>query len=169
MTGDRSSEFVRERVAALGLEPHPEGGFYREIYRSAATLPLPRGTRNLMTVIHFVLPPGAVSAWHLVRADEAWCHLAGDPLELHRVNDAGSHDVVHLGAGPGGASAAAVVPAGVWQAAKCAGAVGSHVVCTVAPGFDFRDFAMADADALSARFPALAGVLRQFASRPATS
>ena len=88
------TEFVRSRVESLGLSPHPEGGFYREVYRSDAVLPLPRGKRTLLTVIHFVLPPGGFSAWHVVRSDEVWTWAAGDVVWLHRLDDTGKHSVV---------------------------------------------------------------------------
>ncbi len=154
MSTPTESEFVRGRVAALGLRAHPEGGWYREVYRSAATLPLPRGSRSLMTTIDFVLPPGAHSTWHVVRSDECWVWHAGDPLELHQLDDAGHHARVRLGPDfAGGEVASCVVPAGVWQAARPVGAVGAHVCCVVAPGFDFADFRVADARALAAAHP----------------
>ena len=148
------TEFVRSRVESLGLSPHPEGGFYREVYRSYAVLPLPRGKRTLLTVIHFVLPPGGFSAWHVVRSDEVWTWAAGDVVWLHRLDDTGKHSVVELGGDfTRGETVVAVVPAGLWQAAECLSATGAHVTCAVAPGFDFADFRMGGRDELAARFP----------------
>ena len=154
-------DWVAERVAALGLSPHPEGGFYREVYRSALTLPLPRGDRSVLTAIHFVLPAGGVSRWHRVRADECWVFVDGDPLELATLDDVGRVTNVQLGRGFA-QTAVSVVPAGLWQAARSSGALGSHVVCTVAPGFDFRDFAMAASGELQRRFPQAAAAIARF-------
>lgn len=154
------STFVRDRVAALGLAPHPEGGWFREVYRSSATLGLPRGTRSLLTLIDYVLGPGSFSAWHVVRSDEVWSWHAGDVIELHTLDDAGVHRVQRLGPGlVDGERAAVVVPAGLWQAARCVGAVGVHVTCAVAPGFDFADFRMAERTTLLARHPEHADII----------
>ena len=157
------SAWVETRIRALGLEPHPEGGFYREVYRSDLTLPLPRGKRSVLTAIHFVLPPGGISRWHRVRADECWIAVDGDPVELATLNDVGKVSAERLGRDLlAGEQAIVVVPAGLWQAARCAGQTGSHVVCTVAPGFDFADFTMAAAGELAARFPESAGEISRF-------
>ncbi len=158
---ESTSEFVRSRVEALGLMPHPEGGWYREVYRSGSTLPLPRGERSLLTVIHYVLPPGGFSAWHRVRADEGWTWVGGDPIELHQLRESGEHRVATLsGALPEGPTA--VVPAGDWQAASTTGTLGAHAICTVAPGFDFRDFRMATRRELLARFPHHGALVERF-------
>ena len=70
-------------VRRLGLIPHPEGGFYRETFRSPLLLSLPDGrTRSASTAIYYLLPPGAFSAWHQVASDEVWHHYAGGPLRL---------------------------------------------------------------------------------------
>lgn len=141
-------------MEALGLLPHPEGGFYREVYRSDAVLPLPRGKRSLLTVIHFVLPPGGFSAWHVVRSDEVWAWAAGDVVRLHRLDDTGRHSVVELGGDfRCGETVVSVIPAGLWQAAECRGDSGAHLTCTVAPGFDFADFRIGGRDELTAKFP----------------
>lgn len=158
---------MAERVATLGLQPHPEGGWYREVYRSAATLPLPRGSRSLLTLIDYVLEPGGFSAWHVVRSDEVWCWHAGDGLELHTLDDAGVHRVARLGpALAAGERPSAVVPAGLWQAARCGGTVGAHVSCAVAPGFDFADFRMAARAELMARHPQHADLVKALTRTP---
>lgn len=163
MSTPSESAFVRARVEALGLAPHPEGGWYREVYRSAAQLALPRGRRSLLTVIDFVLPPGGFSAWHVVRSDEVWAWHAGDALELHMLDDAGGHRCVRLGPDfAAGEQAVAVVPAGVWQAARATGPVGVQVSCAVAPGFDFGDFRIAERAALEAHLPAHSALIRAF-------
>jgi predicted cupin superfamily sugar epimerase len=156
------NDWVAARVAALGLEPHPEGGFFREVYRSSSSLPLPRGTRSLLTAIHFVLPPGGVSQWHRVRADEAWTLVGGDPLELGTLDDTGQFHEERLEPPPNG-SPLGVVPAGLWQAARCTGRNGSHAVCVVAPGFDFKDFRLGSASELAAAWPMSAPAILRYA------
>lgn len=133
MNGDLSAE---EAVRLLGLQPHPEGGFYRETFRAAA----PDGTRAASTAIYYLLRAGDVSAWHRVDADEVWHHYAGGPLELTLSVDGRERSSVRLGADlAAGERPQAVVPAGVWQAARpLAGWV--LVGCTVAPAFDFAGF-----------------------------
>lgn len=128
-----------EVVRLLGLQPHPEGGFYRETFRS----PAPDGARAASTAIYYLLRAGDVSAWHrVVDADEVWHHYAGAPLEL-TLSDGRRRSSVRLGADlTAGERPQAVVPAGVWQAAR---PMGGWVLvgCTVAPGFDFSGFEMA--------------------------
>jgi hypothetical protein len=154
-------------VARLALAPHPEGGFYRETWRSPARVITPRGERAALTVIHYLLPDGSFSAFHRVHSDEVWHHAGGGPLEIHVIDAAGAHEVHRVGrAGTGVAVPHVVVPAGSWQAARPVG--GHHVLasCSVSPGFDFADFEMAcEADLLRLR-PDLAGIIRELC-RPA--
>ncbi|MDX2194369.1 MAG: cupin domain-containing protein [Gemmatimonadales bacterium] len=132
-------------VRALGLAPHPEGGWYRELFRSpsppAAAGP---GARAALTVIYFLLARGQRSRWHRVDADEAWLHLEGDPLELLLLAP-GATSLERRVLGPVGADQAPVqvVPAGWWQAAA---PLGAHALasCAVGPGFEFRGFALLD-------------------------
>ena len=111
-------------IASLGLQPHPVGGHYREIYRSALTVArLADGQRRgALTVIHFLLARGALSRWHQVQADEAWHYIEGAPLQLSEFpaeGGAGRH--VTLGPVAPGSVPAHVVPAGHWQAAQTQG------------------------------------------------
>jgi predicted cupin superfamily sugar epimerase len=149
-------------VDILGLLPHPEGGFYRETFRSSVTLAgLPDGApRAASTAIYFLLPAGAFSALHKVASDEAWHHYDGDPVDLHLIDDAGAHSVVRLGPDVArGERPQHVVPAGMWQAAVPTGDRYALCGCTVAPGFDFADFAMPSRAELVTLFPKLADVV----------
>ena len=131
-------------IETLGLEPHPEGGHYREVFRSPHTVRPEdgRGERAALTVIHFLLSEGEASRWHRVASDEAWHLVEGDPLALLvSRDDFATVETLRLGAEAG---PAAVVPAGAWQAARSLGAY-SLVGCTVGPGFDFADFELVDA------------------------
>lgn len=144
-------------VKTLGLSPHPEGGFYRETWRSPGTVQHPSGAaRAASTAIYFLLPAGTFSAFHRVSSDEAWHHYDGDPLDLHLLDErTGEHRTVVLGrAVERGERPQHVVPAGTWQAAIARGDRFALCGCTVAPGFDFADFEMPTRDALLARFPA---------------
>lgn len=144
---------ARSLISALSLEPHPEGGYFREVHRSEHDV-MPtdgRGPRPAMTTILFLVTAGNPSRVHRLRSEEVWTPLAGDPLELHVAAPDFSRSVAHrLGPpGPGAdAETLAVVPADHWQAAETAGDL-SLVSCVVAPGFTFEDFSMLrdDADA----------------------
>ena len=144
-----------EVVRRLRLSPHPEGGFYRETFRSPSLLSLPDGRmRAASTAIYYLLPPGSYSGWHQVASDEGGQHYDGGPLRLYL-----------LGRGEQRLDAArpqVVVPAGVWQAAE---PEGEAVLCgcTVAPGFDFADFRLGDADTLLGEFPSEAALIRRLA------
>lgn len=129
----------KQIIAALGLAPHPEGGWYRETWRAPAT----DGARAAGTAIHFLLEAGQRSHWHRVDADELWLWHAGAPLALHIEAISGAIGTVMLGGDVlGGEEPQARVPAGRWQAAE-AGAGWTLVTCIVVPGFDFAGFELA--------------------------
>lgn len=146
-----------ETIRALGLSPHPEGGHYVEVFRSELTLSSPThgGERSASTAIYFLLKSGEFSAFHRVRSDEGWHHYAGDPLELTLL-DGDACEKVTLGKDLASAQRPfAMVRANVWQAARpLPGPAGYTLVgCTVAPGFDFRDFRMPARAELIAEVP----------------
>jgi predicted cupin superfamily sugar epimerase len=132
-------------VATLGLIPHPEGGYYGEVFR-APSLVQPedgRGARPALTTIYFLLPAGAISRWHRVQSDEVWHFYEGAPLDLWTAPpSADAATRLQLGPLDGLQRPVWTVPAGAWQAAR---STGSYTLagCTVGPGFDFRDFTLA--------------------------
>jgi uncharacterized protein len=131
---------AREIVAELALQPHPEGGWYREIYRSRERVQTGRGPRSALTTIHYLLEQQQSSRWHVVEADEVWHFYAGAPLELLEYDPAARRLVHHvLGDLREGNESVAVIAAGLWQAARSRGDY-SLVGCTVGPGFEFEDF-----------------------------
>jgi predicted cupin superfamily sugar epimerase len=134
-----------ELIALLDLRPHPEGGFYREVFRSTSRITTAdtRGTRAALTTIFFLLPGGTHSRWHRVDSDEVWHFYEGDPLELLELDAAGRSLVRHrLGLVDGtGQLPVRTIPAGSWQAAQPLGTY-TLVGCTVGPGFEFADFRM---------------------------
>jgi predicted cupin superfamily sugar epimerase len=148
------NEEARAVVLALGLTPHPEGGFFRETFRAPLAVEAPQGSRTASTAIYFLLPAGTFSAWHRVRSDEVWHHYDGDPVELHTLAEDGEHRVTRLGRDLArGQEPQHVVPAGVWQAAAPCGDRFALCGCTVAPGFDFADFEMPSRADLASHFP----------------
>jgi uncharacterized protein len=133
-----------ELVASLGLTPHPEGGWFREIHRSAERVARDDGVmRDALTTIYFLLVAGTHSRWHRVESDEVWHHYEGAPLELLWIDSPhGALRVERLGpVDADGTRPTAIVPAGAWQAARTTSDY-TLVGCTVGPGFDFADFAM---------------------------
>ena len=125
-------------IAALGLQAHPEGGWYRETFRA----PAPEGQRPASTAILFLLKAGELSRWHRVDADELWHWHRGAPLELG-VHDGAGRRIVRLGPDiEAGETPQGVVPAGAWQMARSLGDY-TLVGCTVAPAFDFAAFELA--------------------------
>ncbi len=129
---------VAKAVRTWQLQPHPEGGFFRETYRSARhTAPAGwPGERALATAILYLLPAGQRSAWHRVRGDELWLWQGGPAMEL-RI--AGETRLV----GPDPAARQqpqVLVPGGAWQSATPAAGPWSLAACLVTPGFDFADF-----------------------------
>ena len=130
-------------IAKLGLQPHPEGGWYRQTW-VGPDLHIGTNTRASGTAILFLLKAGERSHWHRVDADEIWIWNAGAPLML----SLGETVARDIRMGPdvlGDDQAQAVVPAGHWQAARSLGAW-SLVTCTVSPGFRFEGFDLADPD-----------------------
>jgi hypothetical protein len=127
-------------IEALGLHPHPEGGWYAETWRAPAAA----GERPASSAILYLLRRGERSHWHRVDADEIWQFTAGDPLELRTTARPGSAVERHrLGVDfDSGEEPQLVVPAGSWQAARPFGAW-SLVGCIVAPAFSFEGFDLA--------------------------
>lgn len=147
-----------EYVKLLELNPHPEGGWYREMYRStgkhSGDSVFPEG-RNFATSIYFLIEKNNFSAFHRIKSDETWHFYAGDALEVIEIDSLGSLKKTIVGMDiQNGHLLQYTVPAGNWFASRVfdEGAF-SLVGCTVAPGFDFRDFEMAEREQLINRFP----------------
>lgn len=156
-----------ELIAFYGLLPHAEGGFYKETYRSGESIArtaLPgrfTGYRAFSTAIYFLLQQGQFSAFHRIKSDEAWHFYAGGVLNIYVIHPDGELELIRLGNNiTDGEIFQAIVPAGCWFASKPEDGDFSFVGCTVAPGFDFADFELAPAVALSAAFPQYAALIR---------
>jgi predicted cupin superfamily sugar epimerase len=158
-----------EIVRSLALQPHPEGGFFRELYRAETHVDTPRGPRPASTAIYFLLTADTFSALHRIASDEAWHFYAGDPLDVICLEDAtGARRDLRLGPDfAAGAAPFALVPARTWFGARVAqGGAWSLCGCTVAPGFDFADFEMGQRAALTARFAAHAAIIAELTRVP---
>jgi len=142
------SDSAQNLIEQLRLSPHPEGGWYRETWRSAGRAGAPDGKRAGGTAILFLLKAGEGSHWHRVDADELWIWQGGDTLELGiAASDAGPAETMVLGSNiAAGEQLQGLVPTGAWQAAHPApgGTQGYCLVsCVVVPGFDFAGFELA--------------------------
>lgn len=154
----RESIDSRELIRRLKLEPHPEGGYFRETYRANGNVVRQSEgeLRSASTAIYFLLCDGAHSAWHRIRSDEVWHFYAGDPIDVHVLDAHGALVTHRLGNALVHEDAAfqAIVKAGDWFAAECPDAKGAALVgCTVAPGFEFSEFELAAPGELEAQFP----------------
>ena len=150
------SERAEQRVRALALVPHPEGGWFRETYRSTERVApgsLPArfpGARCLATSILYLLPAGGRSHFHRLRSDETWWHHDGGAMHLHLL---GAHGLRLVVVGP--ESPQAFVPHGTWFAAEPEpGAEFALAGCGTSPGFEYEDFELASRDGLLADYPA---------------
>jgi predicted cupin superfamily sugar epimerase len=151
-------------IRVLNLQPHPvEGGFFRETYRSAASLPasvLPAhgGVRSVSTAIYYLLKPGHVSELHVLPGDEVFHFYLGSPVRMLQLWPDGTGREMILGQDiADGEVLQLVVPAGVWQGTRLVGDTGFALLgCTVAPGFDYADYRSATRAELVAKWPAFA-------------
>ena len=147
-------------IKHLQLQPHPEGGFFKEMYRSEGLIPSNclqdfSGDRNYSTAIYFLLQQGDFSAFHRIKSDECWHFYEGGTLLIHVMDREGNYSCTKLGRKlHEGETFQFVVPAYCWFASEPAEKTEFTLVgCTVAPGFDFADFEMADARTLIENYP----------------
>jgi uncharacterized protein len=164
---------AQELAATLGLEPHPEGGFFLETYRAGETVATPHGERPLSTAILFLVTAESISHLHRLTSDELWVFQGGLPLELVSIAGDGTAHTRVLGdseeTGADDWLPQALVSAGSWQGARLAG--GPHlpadfawalVSCIVTPGFVYEDFELGERQALLAEHPQHADLIRAF-------
>lgn len=155
-------------IKNLNLQAHPEGGFYKETYRSSENIPAPGlpdrfgGSRSFSTAIYFLLRSEDRSLFHRIKSDELWHYHAGSSLSITVLDDRGL--TLHK-LGPElekGESLQIVIPAGSWFGAKV-DQENSYTLsgCTVAPGFDFQDFELADRATLLKTFPTHPDIIEQ--------
>ncbi|WP_343305866.1 cupin domain-containing protein [Chitinophaga niabensis] len=145
----------------LQLTQHVEGGSFRETYRAPLVLQQPAGPRAASTGIYFLLEDGEFSAFHRIASDEMWHFYDGVTLHIYEIKPNGTLHVHRLGRDiTQGEQLQLVIPAGSWFASSVEETGGFALVgCTVAPGFDFADFELAERAALSQLFPQHAGLI----------
>jgi predicted cupin superfamily sugar epimerase len=158
---------IQNLIHQYNLLPHPEGGYFKETYRSEESIPasgLPLrfpAERTFSTAIYFLLLKDLFSAFHRIKSDECWHFYEGDSLSVHVLHLDGSYELIRLGKNrEQGEVYQAIVPAGAWFASETSGEY-SFVGCTVAPGFDFADFELAKAAELKSEYPKSASLIER--------
>ncbi len=160
----KTNKTIQILTAHLELIPHPEGGFYKETYRSEGQVKDPylgAETRSFSTAIYFLLVSGNFSAFHRIRQDEMWHFYDGKAIDLHIISQQGVYSLVKIGNDfSSGEVPQYVVKAGDWFASEVS-TINAYSLagCTVSPGFDFADFEMAKADELTREFPQYAEII----------
>ncbi len=152
---------IEEIIQKLDLKPHPEGGYFKETYRSPGEIELGNlpdkysGNRNYSTCIYFLLISGNFSAFHKINQDEIWHFYDGSPVELHTISQHGEHQAYIIGRDfDQGQTPQLAVPGNHYFASKVTEPNNFSLVgCTVAPGFDFDDFVLARRGDLLQKFP----------------
>jgi uncharacterized protein len=138
---------IDDLVRVHALSPHPEGGFFREMFRAPS-----------LSTIYYAMAPSGLAPLHRLRERvELWHHYDGAEVELHTIDDGGAHRVTRLSS----AQPLGVVPAGAWQATRVVGAGAAFVGCSVAPAFDFADWEMPPRAELLTRLPALSSLVME--------
>jgi predicted cupin superfamily sugar epimerase len=150
-------------IAHLSLQPHPEGGYYKEVFRSANGVVRvgEPSVKQACTSIYYLLEGKDFSGFHRLASDELWYFHKGEPLHIHVIDNYGTHSIIELSDGSTG-SLQAIIPPHTWFAAELPSASGFALVsCAVAPGFDFAEFEMAKKADLLAQYPQHAALLER--------
>ncbi len=153
---------IEKLVKDFHLEPHPEGGFYKETYRSSVMVDTERGERSASTGIYFLLGKNNISHFHRIAFDELWHFYQGDPLEIIEITPEGELFRTKLGEDN---IYQYTVKGGNWFASRSLGDY-SFVGCTVAPGFDFNDFEMAVESIMLENYPNHRDIIIEFTLKP---
>ncbi len=154
----------KEIVERLGLQEHPEGGFYKETYRSNQTIETDKNVyRNISTAIYFLLENENKSLFHRIKSDELWFFHQGEALEIVFIKEGVLNTIILGNNLENGEVVQATIPANTWFASRVKNLKGySFVSCTVAPGFDFADFELAKREDLINEFPNLKETIEKF-------
>ena len=156
-------------IETLDLLTHPEGGYYREIYRSEYTIGKPalpsgyKGNRSVGTSIYYLLKSGQISLLHRINSDEIWHHYDGSPIVLFLIHENGMCEEKFLGKNiAGGEFPQIVISGGTWFGALPKNDNSFSLAgCTVHPGFDFEDFELADRGKMLSEFPHLESIIKK--------
>jgi predicted cupin superfamily sugar epimerase len=159
-----SNESASYWIKHLNLQPHPEGGFYREIFRSGQEIHRPSSSeiKQACTSIYYLLEGTDYSGFHRLASDEIWYFHKGKPLHIHVINEQGTHAAFELSDTASGCLSVAIA-AGLWFAAEIPSGCGFALAsCVVAPGFEFSEFEMAKKEELIALYPQYQSLLAKF-------
>ncbi|WP_111684148.1 cupin domain-containing protein [Winogradskyella tangerina] len=156
-------------IKKLDLKPHPEGGYFKETYRSKGIIQAEsldtnyKGNRHYSTCIYFLLTSERFSALHRIKQDEIWHFYKGSPIRLHIISEEGDHSEYIIGDNLSkGQVPQLVVPGGNWFAAEIIEPDAIALVgCTVSPGFDFEDFELRSGAELTKMFPHLESTIKK--------
>ena len=164
------NQLIKSWITKLELQSHPEGGYFKETYRSdeiaiedAAKLGF-KGNRNFCTAIYYLLEGTDFSAFHRIKSDEIWHFYTGSPLVIYMIDGAGNYSEITLGNRPQSDEYPQfTVPKNVWFAAKPVEKSSFSLVgCTVSPGFNFADFELAQKANLTNKYPDLEEIILRF-------
>ena len=152
---------AKSLIRDLDLQAHPEGGYFREVYRSREIISKTAldvgysGDRNICTSIYFLLTSDTFSAFHRIRQDEIWHYYSGSAVRVYMIDEQGKYGYLDIGPDlSAGQTFQAVIPAGSWFGAKVKDPDSYVLVgCTVSPGFDFVDFELAKREELIQKYP----------------
>ncbi len=152
-----------ELIDHYKMQKHPEGGYFRETFRSEMNVNVDQGERSMSTAIYFLITQNEISHFHRIKSDEGWHFYLGDPLKVIEITPNGELIETVLGKDfKKGQLQQYVVKAGHWFASTSLGGY-SFFGCTVAPGFDFADFEMANKKQLKELYPMHTGVIQKYA------
>lgn len=160
---------IEELIERFSLSPHPEGGYFKETYRSVGEIDSKsldlnyNGKRSYSTCIYFLLTSDTFSAFHKIKQDEIWHFYSGSPIKLYIISEDGEYSEQIIGANfTEGQVPQFVVPGNHWFAAKTIDPNSySFVGCTVSPGFDFEDFELPSQKELLEKFPKHEALIRK--------
>lgn len=160
------SEEVHQIISRLKMEPHPEGGWFRQTYESKLMLPHTlhsgsTGMRSCATSIYFLITDSNFSAFHRIQSDEMWYHHSGGALAIEILDKNGSYHQKVLGAIEEGYEPQALAPSGTWFGSHLLERKGWALVgCSVSPGFDFLDFEIGNRESLLKDYPRHAEIIK---------
>lgn len=150
-------------VATLQMQPHPEGGYFKETYRSAQILATARGERHACTCIYYLLEGNDRSHFHRLQFDELWFFHQGQPLQIDCIQNGQLTSIILGNDVQNGETPYAKVPANTWFGAKIKDGNGYVLVsCVMSPGFDYADFEMAKREELTNQYPNLKDVIEAY-------
>jgi uncharacterized protein len=150
-------------VKRLGLERHPEGGYFKQTYSTDLVINVKGydGPRHAATAIYYLLDGSEFAAFHRIKSDEIWHHYAGGPLTIHSIGNDGKLSKIKIGK----SMPQVVIKANTWFAASLSGNKKSHCLlgCTVSPGFDYRDWELGKKEELAKTYPQHRKIIEKYA------